>query len=75
MLSCCTAHSPIANISLIFQLNARYTLKYVHFYQISPKCFGTYCTILGRNSYRLLKTICFRLHTLWYHIVPLVLSS
>ena len=50
MLSCCrvshAAHSRIAIISLIFQLNARYIFKYVHFYKISPKCFGTYCTIL-----------------------------
>jgi len=50
MLSCCrilhAAHSRIAITALIFQLNARYILKYVHFYQISPKCFGIYCTTL-----------------------------
>ena len=50
MLSCCevlhTAHSRIAIISLIFQLNARYIIEYVYFYQISSKCFGDFCTIL-----------------------------
>ena len=46
---CCRAvkffYSRIAIISLIFQLNARYIIEYVYYYQNSPKCFGAYCTI------------------------------
>jgi hypothetical protein len=39
-------HDNITITSLTFQLNARYIIDYIYFYQICPAWFGAYCTIL-----------------------------
>jgi len=39
----------MAIISLIYQLNAYYIIEDIFFYQLSPTCFGAYCTILREN--------------------------
>ena len=42
-------HDNIAIISFTFQLNARYIIEYMYFYQICPTCFGAYYTVLREN--------------------------